>query len=233
IKPDVVVNAAVKKGTPNIDWCEDHKPETLAVNTQGAINILLATQAKGIYMVHLGSGCIFDNVGYDKPVTETDPASPPSFYSWTKYWADEVLKKFPVLILRLRLPINSRPDPGNLITKLSHYNKIIDVENSATVLDDFLYAMDQLVAKRKTGIYNVVNPGTVKYRDLMPLYQQIVDPNYKYQLIAPEELFKQGLAKAGRSNCVLSTAKLEAEGIKLRPIDQALKETLKEYAKNL
>ena len=232
-KPDVVVNAAVKKGKPNIDWCEDHKIETLAVNTQGAINILLACQPRGSYLIHLASGCIYDNAGYDQPLTETAQASPPSFYSWTKYWADEVLKNFPVLILRLRLPINSSHDAGNLITKLARYSKVIDVENSATVIPDFLYAMDQLAAKRKTGIYNVVNPGTIKYRDLMPLYLKLVDPNHKYEMISVQDLFKQGLARAGRSNCILSTAKLESEGIKLRHIDEALKDILIQYSKNI
>lgn len=230
VKPDMVINCAGKTGHPNIDWCEDHKPETFVVNTVGPLNIMTACQERGLYMVHLSSGCIYDNAGYDKPLTEEAPASPPSFYSWTKLWADEVLKNFPVLIVRLRMPIDSQPNPRNLITKLSKYPKIIDVENSATIVDDLLVAIKGLTAKRCTGIYNVTNPGSIKHREIMAMYLELVDPKHKFEMIPAADLLRLGLAKAGRSNCILSTAKLEKEGIHLRPIKEAMRETLIKYA---
>lgn len=232
-RPQIVINAAAKTGRPNIDWCEEHKSETLAVNTIGPLNLLKSCLDREIYLVQLASGCIFDNVGYDKPVSEQDLASPPSFYSWTKYWADEVLKNFPVLILRLRMPCDKEPNPRNLITKLANYPKIIDVQNSITVVDDFLYALRKLMGKKCIGIYNVTNPGAIRHEEIMAMYQEIVEPGHQYQLIAKEDLQKLGLAKAGRSNCVLSTEKLEKEGINLPPVKEALKKILIEYAARL
>ncbi len=235
LKPDydIVINCAGKTGIPNIDWCEDHKPETFAVNTIGPLNLITVCQEKKIYMVHLGSGCIFDGVGYDKPITEDAPASPPSFYSWTKYWADEILKHFPVLILRIRMPVDSYPNPRNLITKLTRYQKIIDVENSITIVEDFLVALKVLINKKKTGIYNVVNPGSINHKEILELYKKFVNPRHNYELIKPEELKSLGLVKASRSNCILSTNKLEKEGIKLRPIKIGLEQTIKEYSNHV
>jgi dTDP-4-dehydrorhamnose reductase len=37
VKPDVVINAAGKTGKPNVDWCEDHKEETLRSNDTGPL----------------------------------------------------------------------------------------------------------------------------------------------------------------------------------------------------
>src|SRR3989339_271920 len=41
-KPDVIINFAGAKAYPTIDWCEDHKKETVAINVVGAINVTLA-----------------------------------------------------------------------------------------------------------------------------------------------------------------------------------------------
>ena len=58
-KPDVIVNCVGKTGRPNVDWCELHKEETATANI--AIPVLLAEECakRSIYMIQIGSGCIF------------------------------------------------------------------------------------------------------------------------------------------------------------------------------
>src|SRR3989344_994869 len=233
-KPDVVINTAGKTGKPNIDLCEDHKLETIDSNITGALVLLKECTDKNILLVHLSSGCIFSGASpKNGGFTEEDEPNPVSFYSWTKMMADDVLKKFPTLIVRLRMPVDSIPSPRNLITKLAGYKNIIDVENSVTIIDDFLGAVKSLIEKKKTGIYNITNPGTAKHKDILQWYKEIVDPKHTYNLITAEELFSKGLAKAGRSNCILNTKKLENEGIHLRDAKTAIIECLKEYRKRL
>jgi len=233
-KPEVVINAAGITGRPNIDWCEEHKLETVAGNVIGSLNVLQACQERNIYWVHFGSGCIFQGDSPDrKGWKENDEAVPPSFYSWTKYWADSILKNFPVLIIRLRMPIDVEPSSRNLIDKLKKYSKIINNENSITVIPDFLDATKQLINKKRIGVYHVVNPGTISPSRIMEVYKEIVDPNYQFEVITDEDLYKQKLAVARRSNCVLNTDKLQKEGIVLKPIKERIKEVIKEYKKNL
>ena len=233
-KPEIVINAAGITGRPNIDWCEEHKIETVAGNVTGPLNILQACSKKNIYLVHLGSGCVFQGSGpNNKGFKENDEANPPSFYSWTKYWADSVLKHFPILIVRLRLPIDIEPGFRNLIDKLLKYPKVIDTENSVTVIPDFLDAAKELINKRKTGIYHVTNPGVLKPSELMELYKKEIDPNHQFEVISDEGLYKKELVKAVRSNCVLNTDKLQKEGIHLKPIQERIVEIIKEYKKNL
>ncbi|MDO8469092.1 MAG: sugar nucleotide-binding protein, partial [Candidatus Peribacter sp.] len=59
-KPDVVINAAGKTGVPNVDWCEDHKLETMHANVLGPIVLAEQCGKRGIYWVHLSSGCIYE-----------------------------------------------------------------------------------------------------------------------------------------------------------------------------
>ena len=40
VTPDVVINCAGKTGRPNVDWCEDHKEETVRANVTGPLILL-------------------------------------------------------------------------------------------------------------------------------------------------------------------------------------------------
>ena len=126
------------------------------------------------------------------------------------------------------MPLDGHPDPRNFITKITHYEKVISEPNSISVLQDFIVAADALIQKGAIGVYNVVNPGPITHEEILKMYQEIVDPNFHYELFSMDELNQ--VTKAGRSNCVLSTKKLEAEGIHLRPVHEAVRAALKEYA---
>lgn len=240
-KPKIVINAAGITGRPNIDWCEEHKLETVAGNVTGPLNILQVCQEKKIYWVHLGSGCIFQGSGLasaeatadEKGFKEDDEANPPSFYSWTKYWADSILKNFSVLILRLRMPVDNEPNPRNLIDKLAKYSQVWNPQNSITIIPDLLWVAKQLIDKKRIGVYHVVNPGTIGPVEIMELYQKVINPSHKFKEITVEDFYKQKLGKATRSNCVLNTGKLQKEDINLKPIRERIVEMLKEYKKNL
>ncbi len=234
VRPDVVVNTAGKTGKPNIDWCEDHKQETIQSNIVGPLVLLGACEPRGIRLVHLSSGCIFTGASpHTGGFTELDAPNPVSFYSWTKAYADEVLQKFPVLILRLRMPVDKESNQRNLITKLAGYAKVINVENSITVVDDLLAATGALIEQGATGIYNVANPGPVRHEEILAMYREIVDPAHVYELIGTEELYDLGLAKAGRSNCVLNTTKLGEAGVILPDARERIRESLFEYKRLL
>lgn len=234
VKPHAVINTVGKKGKPNIDWCEDHKLETVSSNVVGPLVLMQECVKRGILMAHLSSGCIFTGAS-PKPggFTEEDTPNPVSFYSWSKAQADEVLKQFPVLILRLRMPITAEPSQGNLITKLVNYEKVINVENSLTVVDDLLAATLALIEKGKTGIYNIANPGPVAHGRILDLYKKMVDPSFTYELIPVDELYSRGLAKAERSNCILNTTKLAQEGIALPPAEERIKDCLRGYGQKV
>ena len=109
--------------------------------------------------------------------------------------------------------------------------QFIDVVNSLTSVEDFLNAAEKLIEKRTTGVFNIVNDGTIEHREIMALYKKFVDPAHSYSLIKPEELLQKGLVKTGRSNCKLDNSKLIAEGIKMRDVNEAIKSALMGYKK--
>jgi 3,5-epimerase/4-reductase len=231
-QPKIVINAAGKTGKPNVDWCETHQLETYMANVVGPLLLARSTALRGIHFVHIGSGCIFYGPSpHEGGWREDDWANPISFYSRTKYAADLTLSQMPnVCITRIRMPIDSAPNPRNLITKLAAYKEIIDVENSVTVIDDFISTLRNLIELRATGIFHVTNPGLMRHRDLLALYKEMIDPSHSATYIDNDDLVRRGLAVKARSNCVLASDRLESLGIRLRPIDEALRETMRAYA---
>ena len=228
-KPDVVINAVGKTGRPNIDWCEEHKEETVRGNITGPLILLHECNKRDIYWVHMGSGCIYEGDNGGEGFSEEDPANyRGSFYSRTKAQCDEILQGFPVLILRLRMPFDGSAHPRNLISKISKYPRVLDKENSITYLPDFLTVAGKLIEGRKTGIYNIVNPGTMSPYRIMEMYKEIVDPSHDFERLTLDDL--SDVAKTGRSNCILSTEKLAAEGLEMQPVEEAIKEALNAIA---
>lgn len=232
-QPWCVVNAAGKTGRPNVDWCETHQAETTRSNVIGAAILAEACAEQSVHLLHLASGCIFYG---DSPTPggwlEDDFANPTSFYSRSKYAADLLLSRMPhVAILRLRMPIASKPDPRNLITKLAGYKRVVDVENSVTIVEDLVQVIAQLLEKRASGVFHGTNAGTMRHRDLLALYKKYVDPKHEVELISEEELLQSGLVSKARSNCILASPRLEELGIAMRPIDVALEETMQAYAR--
>lgn len=96
-KPTHVLNAAGSTGRPNVDWCEDHKEDTIRNNVIGTINLADCCYEKGIHITVFATGCIY---AYDEKhpmggpgFKETDKANfDGSFYSETKAHVEEVGK---------------------------------------------------------------------------------------------------------------------------------------------
>jgi len=90
-----------------------------------------------------------------------------------------------------------------------------------------LTALKALVEKNEKGIFNVVNSPATSHEEIISLYRKIVNPAFSCEFISLERLEKMTLAK--RSNCILSTEKLENAGIKLRNTQEALADCLQRY----
>lgn len=232
-KPDVVLNAAGVTGKPNVDWCEDHQVPTIKGNTLLPIVVALACQERGAYLLHVGSGCIFygNSPHPDNAWREDDFGNPSAMYSRAKWAADLVLSTLPdVGIARIRMPIDWIPSDRNLIDKLAKYPKVIDVENSVTIIEDMIGVFRQLLEKKATGIFHVTNPGTLEHREILALYKELVDPQHTNEWIDNNELVKQGLATKGRSNNFLASENLAKLGIKMRDVHEAIRDTMEKYA---
>ena len=232
VNPDVVLNCAGKTGRPNIDWCEDHKLETLDSNVHGLFILLKSCQELGKYLVQIDSGCVYEGDNYGKGFSEEDePNFFDSFYAKSKILGQKLLREFDnILVLRIRFPVFSEPNERNYLDKILRYNKIIDVENSITIFDDFIKVARYLMENKRKGFYNIVNPGVMSPIEILNMYKEIVDQNHSFDVISLEELYS--FTKAKRSNCVLNSNKLQKE-FPLKDIKERMREVLLKYKEKL
>lgn len=225
VNADWVINCVGRTGMPNIDWCERNREETIFVNLIVPLLIQRACSFTNTKMVHISTGCLYEGSMAFKE--EDTPNFVYSYYSKTKYMAQQALEDYKVLQLRIRMPIDSNPHPRNFLTKILNYEKLINCENSITVVSDFIFALKELMNQRAYGIFNIVNPMPISHEDIIDIYNNSASEKKKYKNISLEELHQMTLTK--RSNCTLSTEKLSKHGIKLRTSREALIECVKEY----
>ena len=156
---------------------------------------------------------------------------PCSFYSGVKALAEEALADDDqVYIWRLRIPFDHRDNPRNVLTKLQTYSKVYDNVNSLSQLGDFVQACLELWRRRTPfGIYNITNPGYVTSRQVVGIIERILKPNRVFQYWADDTVFYRVAAKTPRSNCVLDVTKLLATGIRMKPVEEALTDALRDW----
>jgi 3,5-epimerase/4-reductase len=240
-KPDCVINTIGFCGVPNIDQCEIEKDRTTITNITIPILLAEACFMRSAHLIHIGSGCIFygkspnERYGicglpYDYGWKETDLTHPKSFYAKSKYYCDLVIGNMPnVTVLRIRMPFSSTPHPRNIINKLLQYNKIINIPNSMTFVDDLVNCVAWMSKNRHAGIFHVTNHEPLTAVDIIREYNKY---NYhSFEIIDERELDKLTVAK--RSNCILDTEKLYRLGFSMTPSRRALQLCMATFVKNI
>lgn len=135
---------------------------------------------------------------------------------------EDLLKNYEnVCTLRVRMPISSDlSNPRNFITKIARYEKVVNIPNSMTILDELLPISIEMAKRNLTGIYNFTNPGVVSHNEILEMYRDYIDPSFTWKNFNLEEQAK--VIVAPRSNNELETTKLKNEFPELMPIKESL-----------
>merc|ERR1719401_1310183 len=128
-----------------------------------------------------------------------------------------------VLTLRLRMPIDADVihNKRNFVYKIAHYDRVVDIPNSMTVLPELLPYAVELAIRGRTGIYNFCNPGAISHNQVLELYKEYIDPKFSWKNFSVEE--QAQVIVAARSNNELSPAKLLKEFPDMLPIRDSLR----------
>jgi len=226
-----LISCAGFTGKPNVDACESAKYECLQGNAVLPGIIREVCEDLKIPWGHISSGCIYsgrraDGEGWSE---EDEPnfsfRSPPcSFYSGSKALGEEVLEGAEnCFIWRLRIPFNHEPSPRNYLQKLLNYENLLEAENSVSHLEEFCQKCVECFTKDvEPGVYNMTNPGSITTRQVTEwmIKEGLTDKKFKF--FNTEEEFMTKAAIAPRSNCVLDTTKAEKAGIAMRPVEEAM-----------
>ena len=231
VKAEFVVNAAGYTGKPNVDACELAKYECLQGNAVLPGIIREVCEDLKVPWGHISSGCIYsgrrpDGNGWSE---EDNPnfsfrCPPCSFYSGTKALGEEVLEGAEnCFVWRLRIPFNHEQSPRNYLQKILNYQNLLEAENSVSHLDEFAQKCLECITKDvEPGIYNMTNSGSITTRQVTEWMQEQGLSDKQFSFFQSEDEFMNLAAKTPRSNCVLDTSKAEKAGIAMRPVEEAM-----------
>ncbi len=210
-KIDVVVNTCGYTGYPNVDACEVNKASCTLYNITVPLVIEEECKAANAKFINVSSGCIY--TGYDKDYVEDDEPNfgiynpDSSFYSKTKHLSEMFLDKDFTNIIRIRMPVTSKMDHKNLLSKLNKYDNIIDFKNSKTDVVKLCQFIEVVVENFKPGIYNAVHSNTLSTKEVTDIMTEYGLQNDNWKFIPYEDLDIQ----ANRSNCVLDNSKAKKD----------------------
>lgn len=111
------------------------------------------------------------------------------------------------LILRFRMPVSDDLHPRSFLTKITRYEKVVDIPNSHSMLHDLLPAVIILSRNNETGVFNFTNPGAISHNEVLSMFKSMICPSFEWKNFSLSE--QAQILKAERSNCCLDTTKLE------------------------
>ena len=242
VNASFLINAAGFTGKPNVDACETEKYECLQGNAVLPGIIREVCEDLKIQWGHVSSGCIYSGRRPDGGGWREDDEpnfsfrSPPcSFYSGTKALGEEVLEGAEnCFVWRLRIPFNHEPSPRNYLQKLLNYENLLEAENSVSHLEEFCRKCIECFTKDiEPGIYNMTNPGSITTSQVTEWMIEEGLTAKKFNFFKTEEEFMQKAAKTPRSNCVLDTSKAEKAGIGMRPVEEAMIDSIRKMRQSI
>ena len=224
-----------------IDYLEEKGKlyENVRDNLFGPVLISEVCRKNNIHYTYLGTGCIFkyDEIHeFESEINGFKEDSLPNFfgssYSIVKGFTDRLMKlnNTNVLNLRIRMPINDTYNPRNFITKITNYEKVCSISNSMTVLPELLPLVLKMMNNKLTGTINLTNPGLISHNEILEMFKEIVDPDFKYTNFSLEEQSK--ILSSDRSNNFLDTQKLESLFPEVKHIKDSVRSMLVKYKKS-
>lgn len=220
--PVFVINCYGFTGKPNVDSCENHKEECHQRNVKDTYSIMRDCQDLGIDFITVSTGCVYNdengrvfteedehNFGYNNPTA--------SVYSKSKSVFETAFRDFTKqsnsrnYLLRIRMPFDHVMDGKNYINKIIKYDKLVNYPNSITYVRDLVKFIEIIVdGDVESGVYNVVNKEAITSSEVIGLYNIFTGKHKKVdRWYSGDDLLSMGLMKCRRSNCVLSTEKVE------------------------
>jgi dTDP-glucose 4,6-dehydratase len=221
-----------------IDYLEQDEKlnENIRDNLVSPMILAEICDSLNIHFTYFGTGCIFsykeNNIeNYENCYKFTEEDEPNFFgssYSIVKGYTDKYMHYMKnVLNIRIRMPITQYNEPRNFITKIVNYEKICSIPNSMSVLPDLLPYLIKLMERKYVGTLNFTNPGIISHNEILEMYKEYVDNDFKWQNFTIEEQNK--ILSSKRSNNYLDTSKLEKIFPEIKNIKESVKDLMKNY----
>ena len=181
VSPECVLCCIGRSSGKNIystSYIEDKLDINIKDNLFGQMVLVKLCNKYNIHLTHIGDGCIFYDDMSEHKISKHDMSEHKhSSHSIVKLYTEKLIKLFSnnYLHLRLKYPVSNDFSPKCLLSKLASFDKVVNKNTSITILDDVLPIIVELISKKITGTYNLVNPETINLIDLKLALKKNID----------------------------------------------------------
>jgi len=158
-------------------------------------------------------------------------ATPCNFFSGTVALAEEAIRGIGRnYIWRLGQPFNEHGEPENFLQQIQTAEKIYDGVGAYSHTGDFVRAcLDLWERGAPFGIYNIANPGLVTNSQIVEVIRKILNPPRHFEFWKDDTEFYSRGNRVLRPDYVLDVSKLLATGVVMRPVIEAIEDSLKNW----
>jgi UDP-glucose 4-epimerase len=190
---DYVVNVAA---IAQFAQAESEPHVTMSVNVAGAANVLKACiDSKAAKLIYTSTGSVY-STDTKVPIDEDQPTEPNSSYGMSKLWAERIQRhyadKIPLTILRLPHVVGAGKTWGanTFIVKLKANERPSifgdgSSKNDFTHVDDIVQAIELVLTKDATGIFNIGSGESRSTLDFLTWSRRLLDKMHIEPVFAP------------------------------------------------
>lgn len=73
--------------------------------------------------------------------------------------------------LQVRMPISSNYSNPCNFTKITHYDKVVNISDSMTILYEILPISIEMAKRNYRSIWNLTNPGVASHKEILEMYK--------------------------------------------------------------
>ena len=220
-KPSAVLNLA----SLNLMQCQTNPLLANKVNIMGVYNLAIETAKRGIPLILISSGTVFNGSDY-KDFSEKDIPDPVNFYGQTKYLAEIMAQLNPKhIVIRTGwlFGFNKKANFFNKMLESARKNEELkataDQYGSFTYVKEFIENLKDIIIKEEYGIFHIVNRQRATALDFAHEIVKLISSKSKIIKISIANSEKEGPLRS-RSEVLVSSK------VKLRDWKVALKECL-------
>lgn len=221
VRPDYLIHTA---SLASVDYVENNKEESKAVNLGGTSNIVKACRHSSTELLYISSNAVFD--GEDPPYAENDTPNPINYYGKLKLEEESLVKKSGISYSVIR-PIlmygwNIRSERKNAVTWLieelksnKQVNMVDDIFCNPLFADDCAETIWKIISLEKNGIFHIGGKDEISRYEFARITAEIFGLNK--DLISPvKNAFFKGIAPRPK-NTTYNIGKTEKE-LGIRPL---------------
>jgi len=183
--PDYIICAIEKSYDKNI-YSTNYIENKLSINLKYNIELPLCVNdicnKLKIHCTQICNGCLYTTNNSNE---NTLPDLHVSEHSTVSGFKNKLLNN--CLQLRFRYPISGDFNPMCYLSKLISYNKLLNCDNSVSVLPSLIPVMLKLIYTKEIGVYNFVNNGNINSINTLIDYKYNIDSHCVIEEMSKKE----------------------------------------------